>query len=43
MIVEYAVTYEGVDTDTLPDEERCPLPARGDWFAHCVVAARKPD
>ena len=41
-VLEYVTTYEGLDTDTLPDEERCPLPARGDWSAHCVVAARKP-
>jgi SAM-dependent methyltransferase len=40
-LTDYEVLYEGHDTDTLPDEDRCPLPARGDWFAYAVVAAAK--
>jgi len=33
--------YSGHDTDTLPDKERCPLPAKKDWFAYVVVKAEK--
>jgi len=36
--LQYQVLFEGYDHDELPDEERCPLPARGDWF-QCMVAA----
>ena len=39
----YEVLYEGIDEDELPEDERCPLPAGGDWFAHAVVVARKPE
>ncbi|MHB0935385.1 MAG: methyltransferase domain-containing protein [Armatimonadota bacterium] len=41
--LEYHVTYEGYDTDDgLTDEERCPLPAQGDWFECVTAAGRKP-
>lgn len=41
--LEYHVNYEGYDTDAdLTDEERCPLPARGDWFECVVAAGQKP-
>lgn len=33
--------YEGIDTSTLPDQERCPLPARGDWFGMVEVSGQK--
>jgi uncharacterized protein YbaR (Trm112 family) len=40
--LEYEVLFEGYDTDLdTPDEERCPLPARGDWFQHIVAAGQK--
>jgi hypothetical protein len=40
--LEYDVLFEGhdVDLDT-PDEERCPLPARGDWFCRIVASGQK--
>jgi len=39
--VEIEAAYEGYDADDLPDEERCPLPARGDWFSYVIVKAKK--
>lgn len=32
---------EDIDRDTLPDEERCPLPAKGDWFSLVEIVGRK--
>lgn len=38
----YEVLYQGYDADDdLPDEERCPLPARGDWYQQIVAAGQK--
>jgi ubiquinone/menaquinone biosynthesis C-methylase UbiE len=38
----YDVVYEGYDIDLdTPDDMRCPLPARGDWFQIVVGAGRK--
>jgi ubiquinone/menaquinone biosynthesis C-methylase UbiE/uncharacterized protein YbaR (Trm112 family) len=39
--IDIEAAYEGYDTDNLPDEERCPLPARGDWFSYVIVRAKK--
>lgn len=39
--IEVEVAYEGYDKDDLPDEERCPLPAKGDWFSFVIVKAEK--
>lgn len=39
---EYQVVWEGYDPwDNLPDEDRCPLPARGDWSQHIVASGQK--
>lgn len=35
--IELETAWEGYDTDDIPDEERCPLPARGDWSAYTVI------
>ncbi len=39
--IDIEIAYEGYDTDDLPDEERCPLPARGDWFSYVIIKAEK--
>lgn len=39
--IELETAWEGLDTDDMPDEERCPLPARGDWSAYTVIRAKK--
>lgn len=39
--IKTEIIYEGYDKDDLPDEERCPLPARGDWFGSIEIVARK--
>lgn len=41
--LQYEVLFEGFDivSDNLPDEERCPLAARGDWFQHVVASGQK--
>jgi ubiquinone/menaquinone biosynthesis C-methylase UbiE len=39
---QYEVLFEGYDVDDIwPDEERCPLPARGDWYQHIVASGQK--
>lgn len=40
--LSYDVLYEGFDKDlSTPPEERCPLPAPGDWFSHIVASGQK--
>ena len=39
--IEIETAWEGLDTDDSPDEERCPLPARGDWSAYTIIRAEK--
>jgi ubiquinone/menaquinone biosynthesis C-methylase UbiE len=40
--LEYEVLYEGYDIDdNLSDEERCPLPARRDWFGLIAASGQK--
>ena len=40
--LEYEVLFEGYDIDLdTPDEERCPLPARGDWYQHIAASGQK--
>lgn len=40
--LEYEVLYEGYGfDDDLPDEERCPLPARGDWYQLIAASGQK--
>ncbi len=40
--LEYAILWEGQDIDfDVPDEERCPLPARGDYYQFIVAVAEK--
>lgn len=40
--LEYEVLFEGYDIDLdTSDEERCPLPARGDWFGHIAASGQK--
>ncbi len=39
--IDIEIAYEGYDADDLPDEERCPLPVRGDWFSYVIIKAEK--
>jgi hypothetical protein len=40
--IEYEILFEGYDTDlNTPDEDRCPLPARGDWYQQIVASGQK--
>jgi len=39
--LEFKIFFEGYDSDTLSDEERCPLPARGDWYQIAAIKAEK--
>lgn len=40
--LSYEILYEGFDKDlSTPPEERCPLPAPGDWFSYIVVGGQK--
>lgn len=40
--LEYKMLYDGYDIDLdVPDEDRCPLPARGDWFQLIVASGQK--
>lgn len=41
--ITHEVLYEGLDRDdgSIDDEERCPLPARGDWFQHIAAAGQR--
>ncbi len=39
---QHEVLFEGYDIDdNLSDEERCPLPARGDWYQYIVASGQK--
>jgi len=40
--LSYNILYEGFDEGlSTPQEERCPLPASGDWFSHIVASGQK--
>lgn len=39
--IDIESAYEGYDEGGSSDEERCPLPARGDWFSYVIVKAEK--
>ncbi|MCE5323970.1 methyltransferase domain-containing protein [bacterium] len=40
--LEYEILFEGYDMDLdTPDEDRCPLPARGDWYQHIAASVQK--
>lgn len=40
--LEYEILWEGQDIDfDIPDEERCPLPARGDYYQFIVAVGEK--
>ncbi len=39
---QYEIAWEGYDCwEDLPDEDRCPLPARGDWYQNIVACGQK--
>jgi ubiquinone/menaquinone biosynthesis C-methylase UbiE len=40
--LEYSILFEGYEPwSEVPEEDRCPLPARGDWFQNIVASLRK--